>query len=289
MLVFDPIQLKSFGHEYFETDTFSVRYVLTKKLIFKSIYIPYGPVIKTEKGLQDFIDFLWEGKLNKIKIDLPKIYSSEIQNIFITNLKQVGFKPSEYIQDGETLVLNKGNWDLKSRYQRYVRSSSKDFSTTIYDNITDDTLNENTSNPILKDLYKIYYDNGHELGYNIKPYEIFKDTFCNSITIVANFNETKEISGFLMGYKYNSKVIDNITSNDLLLLFTALTETGKQHKVGYLIHQKLFEHAFNELNYDSIDFHGADRSKKRSYIEFKERFGGTFVSYPGSFEYKKYF
>ncbi|MEI6462284.1 MAG: hypothetical protein WCO33_01275 [bacterium] len=289
MLIFDPVQLKSFGHEFFETETFSVRYVLSKKLIFKSIYIPYGPIIKNEKGYTDFMDFLVKGKFVRIKIDLPKIYLKESKEKLEKLLIDFGFESSTYVQDKETLVLTPTNWNLSSKDQRYIRNAVKEYSVRIYTNLDPSVIHPVTKNPLTKDIYNVYAENGRLMHYNIKSYEAFLDCFKNSLTSVSYNNTTDDISGFVLGYPINSQNIDNLKVQELLILFTALSPIGKENRHGYLVHQKLFEYVFNELKYDSIDFHGADRSKGRSYVEFKERFGGSYLSYPGSFEYKKYF
>jgi lipid II:glycine glycyltransferase (peptidoglycan interpeptide bridge formation enzyme) len=93
-------------------------------------------------------------------------------------------------------------------------------------------------------------------------------------SLVSLCYKNNNLIGFVFGYVFN-KI--------LMIMFTAQSNEGRELRIGHAMHYDLFEKAFNEYNIDLIDFHGASRTKDRSYTSFKQEFSSNFVSLPGSF------
>jgi hypothetical protein len=279
-IIFDPFQFKEFGGQMFEGENFSVRYYASRKVFIKSIYIPFGPVIKNIEGVKEFTKFLQSFKFTKMKIDLPLIFHSTYKTLLVSELKKLEFNTTKYLLDEETLIVTKETFSLNDRNMRYVRSGLKNYNVEIKTKLD--------SNEVEK-LYGIYTSNAKTLNYEPKSFEAFSKISENSISAIAINKETDDFEGFLMGYK-NVFLTDtdnefHIPSNAtiLQLIFTGLTENGRNSKLGFALHNELFNKCFNELGLNAIDFHGASRNQNRSYTNFKMMFGGTFVSLPGSY------
>ena len=53
--LFDPVQEKEYGASFFQGADFYYRFIQSKKLFFKNIYIPFGPVCKNKQGFKNFL------------------------------------------------------------------------------------------------------------------------------------------------------------------------------------------------------------------------------------------
>jgi hypothetical protein len=275
--LFDVVQFKEYGGEIFENSYF-YRFIESKKLFFKSRYLPYGPVCKTKEDFDKFISDISNFKTTKIKIDLPLILDQKIREYIVSKLKDLKFKPSNYLQDDETFFVLPETFHLKSKYMRYVRKALEDYEIEVKDNITSEELNS---------IYAIYLVSAQRIGFKPKSIEVFKKLSENAVFSLALHKETKQVEGYVLGYKSNfysnGFLNSNTTSKVLQIIFTGTTLEGRNSQLGYPMHYEMFKKAFEEYKFDYIDFHGASRSQGKSYTEFKESFGGEYVKLPGSF------
>jgi len=325
--LYDPIQLKEFGYEFFEesdsensdckdsgyndgdridsdcndsdrngsdggddkkVDTeriagFSYRYQKSKALagLINRVYIPLGPIAPTKESFVRFTNHLDSLKRTKVIIDLPVIYDSAIRSEVRETLVKKGFKERKYIQDDETLVLNRENYKVRSHHMNKVRYGERFF---------DIEVKKELSEVELKRVYEIYLISSKRINFIPKSIEVFKVLMKNSLSSVAISKETKQIEGFVFCC-YQDFFTGGLTSltqkdisNILLVMFTASSDYGREKKVGYVMHKVLFDRAFDDEKTDLIDFHGASRSQGKIYVDFKESFGGEFISSGGSFE-----
>ena len=265
--IFDVTQLKEYGRKYFEGEGYSFRYTKYKRLIFNVIYIPFGPIVKDLESFKRFLNYLDSLILTKVIIELPRIENENIVLKVKTMLSEHRYKNTSNIQDGETLVIDKSNYMLSSKDQRYIRNAEKAYDCDVILSPSED---------LIKSIYPIYEQMGINRKFNIKPIEAFLASPNKVISICKN-RLNSSIDNFLLGsiFTRNSKKI-------FYSLFTAQTKEGFDNKLGYMSHKYMFDKLLNENIVDEIDFHGADRSK-RTYVEFKSRFGGKFIQYPGSY------
>ena len=267
-LIFDISQLKEYGKSFMEGVGYTARYVRYKRLfLFNILYFPYAPITKDIVSFENFLKDLDKHILTKIIIELPKIDKKEDIILITSKLTEYGYKPSKYTQDSETLVLNKSNYNLSQKDQRYIRNALKEYECEVIMNPNDQ---------IIESVYKIYHKMGVEREFNIKPINSFF-ALPNKVISIVKKKGTNEIHGFLLGSIINRNNVPTFYS-----LFTALTHEGFDHKLGYMTHKYLFDYLFDNNLITQVDFHGADR-KKRTYVEFKSRFGGSFIPYGGSY------
>lgn len=276
--LFDPLQFKEYGGMFFEHKNFSYRYQQSKKLFYEAQYVPFGPVVKDLEGMKDFLQYISLKHFFKVKIDLPLLLNSEVKNAVLALFKKFNFQESEYVQDEETILVSKENFNLNSRNERYVRQGMREFSIEIVQKISETDL---------KKCYEVYSIAAHDIGFAPKNFQSFVRINESSLSSIARDKVSNEICGFLLGFK-SSLIGEKRRVNVLKLIYTGINEKGKQGKLGFALHKKLFCEALENYSIDLIDFQGASRSKKRSYVGFKMNFGGEFVQLPGSFEKKRY-
>ncbi len=282
MYLFDPVQLKQFGKEYLEGDGFSYRYQKKRRFggILRNIYIPFGPILEDKKSLKDFFDNLSGKYLCKIVVDLPGIYNDKeigyLKDRFLVN----GFNERKYIQDKETILVTKEDYDPKSRAAQYCRKGNRQFRIEVKKSLDKEEMSQ---------IFEIYNGLADRIGFEPKKKSALKVVIDNGLTSLAFNKETGDIEGFLTGYLMSTELrlekfsLDKVDGKVLKLIFTGLTDFGYKKHVGYVLHSELFERAY-ENGVDVVDFHGADRSKGRKYVHFKKKWGGDFFQYPGSFE-----
>jgi hypothetical protein len=273
-ILFSPFQIQEMGGKYYQGKEYSFRAQITKRYgIFKNIYIPYGPICKSMMGFEEFLKAINKQRLSKIQIDLPLILDPKIKEDVIRKLKQNGFSQTNYIQDEETILISKEDIPLCKHIQTNSRRALKNYKVVIKSSINDNELNQ---------IYNLYVGLSKNIGFEPKSIEAFKAMSGESI-FALGLNSIGEICGFILGYKSNlTKGTE--TCKVLQIIFTAVDDESRKQRLGYALHKILFEEAFENFGINYIDFHGASRSKGRKYTEFKEYFGGKFVSHAGSFE-----
>jgi hypothetical protein len=272
--IFDAYQLSGYGGLVEEGEGLSYRYYTSKKLFWTNMYIPYGPVCSDASGFKNFVNKLSNRRLTKIHIDLPVIFNPELEKECVGLLRAAGYKTSEYILDNETLLVTQESYSLNSRNMRYVRRGMKSFDVRVVERFTDDELQQ---------VDMLLALASRQLGYKQKPFAAVEEVVKNGLSSVAYSHETGKIEGVLIGYTATLDLGPDKPTNILQLMFTALSDAGRNEKLGFALHHELFNFAFDKAGYDIIDFHGASRTQGRSYVEFKKMFGGTFKANAGSF------
>ena len=279
---FDPVQFEEYGHYLFKGDDFYYRYQKTKKFFWKNIYIPFGPVCKTEKGFDNFLEHINKTRFAKVTIDLPMIYNKNITENIIGKLEKAKFKRIPYFwQDEETLLLFKDKFRFDSKRMNSVNHGYKSVNVVIKDKLTEKEID---------DIYQIYLTSGKRIGYKPKAKSVFLRLADNCLVSLAMGKTTNEIEGYTFGFFMNYGKTDfskKETNKILLNMFTGVSDKGREHKIGHALHYPLFKEAFEKYGADFVDLRGASRTKNRSYIHFKHDFSDDFYNLPGSFQ-KKY-
>ncbi len=275
--LFDPTQFKELGYNFFEGTDFSFRYQKSRKIFFNSIYIPLGPNCLNEDGFDNFLEHIKSQRFTKVKIDLPAIYDPKIKNQVVAKLKTAGFKPTNYLQDEETILVTPPDLNLPQSEMCQVRAGLKKADIVIKDSLSPKELDQ---------IYEIYLVATNRLGVIPKAKAVFKRISESCLSVIAYDKQTKQPEGFLLNYLTEAN-LKSITKNNnkklLLLMYTGLTDKGRELKLGRAIYYELFREAFEKYNVAVCDFHGASRSKGRSYMSFKLSFSERFLSLPGSF------
>jgi hypothetical protein len=281
--LYDPTQLPEFGYAFFEGDGFTYRYQSSKKLFFKSLYIPLGPIAPTEKGFDNFLKHIQSLRFTKVKIDLPMIYNSKKAKQVTDKIKAAGFSAGTYVQDEETLVVTKEDMNLKHSEMNQIRNGLKKADIIVKNSLSDQELDE---------LYAIYLIAAKRLQITPKNKSVFQLLSADGLTALAYDKDTGKLEGFLLN-SYMQTDLSEITKKGdtslLLLMFTGLTDKGRELQLGRAIYYELFRYVFENTDVNVIDFHGASRSKGRSYMGFKTSFSKRFLSLPGSFTHIRFF
>ena len=274
--LFDPVQFKEFGYDFYQGEGFSYRYQFSKKLFWKNIYIPFGPNCITKQGFLSFLLHINKLKFTKIMIDLPMIYCKERKREVISMLEENGFKKTSYIhQDEETIIFNKNDFKINSKLRNKIRHGLEKCKIITKNNLTDREM---------QDLYNIYLESGKRIGFESKKIDVFKKMSENCLVSLAYYNNT--MVGFVFGYLFDVCAVDfckKDIAKIMLVIFTAQNELGRKNRIGHAIHYDLFEKAFQHYNVEMVDFHGASRAKNRTYVSFKQEFCLNFYLLPGSF------
>jgi hypothetical protein len=281
--LYDPSQLSEFGYNFYKGEGFTYRYQESKKLFFKSIYIPLGPNAETQRDFDNFLTHIQSLRFTKVKIDLPMIYNSKKAAEVVKKVKAAGFKSDTYIQDEETLVVTKDDMNLKHSEMNQIRNGLKKADIIIKKTISDEELDQ---------LYKIYLIAAERLQIVPKDKFVFKLLSTDGLTALAYDKETSKLEGFLLNCFTQTDLSEITKKGDtslLLLMFTGLTDRGRDLQLGRAIYYELFRYAFEKTDVNVIDFHGASRSKGRSYMGFKTSFSKRFLSLPGSFVRTRFF
>lgn len=278
-LTFDPIQIKSFGGEYVISKNYEYRYFNYKKFkIFDSIYIPNGPILFQKNDIDIFFEDLNKYKFSKIKIDLPLLLADGLKEYLHLKFKKLNFKKSEYIQDCETILINKNNEKIDNKEVRYYEKKALNkYTFEVLENISQDQINE---------IFAIYVQSAKYQNYTPKSKEVFLNMQSNSIVGIAK-NNNGGIDGFVWGYKYFLKKNVNLDNEYFSIVDTVFIGTNldaRNSYAGYGLHKKFFEYLLYKKNIDYINFEGASRNQNRKYLSFKKSFGGEFYPLGGSYE-----
>ncbi len=275
--IFDPVQFKEFGYNFYQGDDFYYRYQSTRKLLSESIYIPFGPNCATRQGFLNFIKHIGKRRFTKVTIDLPMIYCKRREKDIVDILLKNGYRKNPYIhQDEETIIFKKEEFIVRSKLMNKVRYGERR---------SDVVVKHNLNEAELKEIYKIYLFASRRIGFKPKKIAVFEKLSESCIAVLA-FSKEGGMQGFVIGYLFNAYACDfynKDASKILSVVFTAESEGGRKNKIGHMMHYHLFKEAFEGYGVDIIDFHGASRTKNRTYISFKSEFSKNFYSLPGSF------
>lgn len=278
-LVFDPIQYREFGLDFYEGNGFSFRYQTKRSKFFRIVYLPFGPISKDLDSFESCMGELNSFKFSKIKIDLPLILNDQISDNLKKILSKNKYAESKYIQDEETILLTKTNVNLNSKDLRYYnRKGDAKYNVVIKDILEKDEINK---------IYEIYLQSSKRIGYIPKSIDVFTKIAEDCIVSLAYSKESGNLESFVFGYlsEIDARTYLNKESSTLLrILFVGSTEEARKDFIGYLAYTRLIEASFEKYNLDLIDLYGASRTKGRAYTKFKESFGGERVNLPGSFE-----
>lgn len=276
--LFDPIQYKEFGDNFYQGEGFSYRYQQSKNpLKLKKIYIPFGPIADDEAGFDAFLEHIQSKKFTKTTIDLPMIYNKQQAQRVSQKLIKHGFVQKSYVlQDEETLLVLKQDFTPSSSKMKKIRYGQKrsQIRTT-----------EQPTTALLNSIYEIYKESLSRIGARPKPFAVFGLLAESCILTTSHNSETDEVEGFLFSYHMPANLNEFGGSTDgrvLLTFFTGLSDQGRINKAGHAMHYEQFMYAFDN-GIEVIDFHGASRTKQRSYVTFKSEFSDHFVALPGSF------
>jgi hypothetical protein len=273
-----PAQDENYGgNKFYWGDGFSCRYILTKKGPFNNIYIPYGPNFRNLEGLKNFLRWVDQFKLSKVKIDLYRIYIDQAEALSL--IKQAGFKSSKYVQDYQTSIVTNSGFQPNSRAKRYVKSALKHHTAL--------NLIKTKDADVINQCYQIYEKSCELKGYQLKrTRDYFYQLASEGVLTIVKDNETDEINCFLLSTirsvgdaKLNHKV--------LFLVFTAMTEKGRNLHLGFLATAHQFEEVFNNQLADQADFMGFSQEKGKHSI-FKTKFGNEIIDLSGSFQRFKF-
>ncbi len=276
--LFDPIQFKEFGDNFFEGKDFYFRYQSSKKIFFENIYIPFGPNCFKKEGFLNFTNHINALRFKKITIDLPMIYCREIKEDVLKAFKKNNFKEKPYFyQDEETILIKKENFRPKIKLMNEVKHGYKAVDVIVKNQLTEDES---------KAIYEIYLVSSKRIGFKPKQIDVFKKLSENCLVSLAYSKKDYKIQGFVFGYLFNTcakDFYDKDTSKILLVMFAAETDLARENKIGHAMYYKLIKTSFEEHDVDIIDLHGASRTKNRNYTVFKQKFSKNFYPLPGSF------
>ena len=272
--LFDPLQFKEFGYLFHSTKNFSVKYQLSKiKFGFKYLYIPFGPITETREGFIEFLKWIDSFKFTKVKLDLPLILDSSIKKEVLEMITKKGFREAQYFLDEETVIVTEADYKLSSNANRNIKKSSENYNINFFNSPLGETE--------LKNIYQVYFENSKNKGFPAERFEAFKKINENSVSIIA-FNKNSKVDGFVLGYR-TKVLVENIVQDYLYIVFSAFTSDGRKDRLGYVLRDRFCKECF-AMGIKMVDFHGASRTKNRSYTEFKSEFGGKFMSLAGSYE-----
>jgi hypothetical protein len=275
----DAYQLKEFGtgHVYVDNGDFEARILKHSRLLLKNFYVPMGPVCHNLEEFDSFLDYMDSQKLTKVKVDVPLVFDEKVSKEIAQKFIKRGYKTGEFLQDEETLVVNKDTLTITKHIRKNVKKGLQ-----VYDVFVKDSLTEEE----IQGIYNVYCISAQRIGFEAKPIETVRAIARNTISVIGRHKETNSIDGFILGFRkkmfkdfYGGEVIDV-----LHFIFSGVTDAAKKAELGYVLNHDIFLKSFEEFGIDYVDFHGASRSKGRTYTSFKQGFGGEFIVYPGSFE-----
>lgn len=276
-----PIQDQGFGQsKFYSGNGFSCRYTEKKRYMLRQIYIIYGPNIKNIDGFNSFLSWLDGFKFTLIKIDLYKILFEVAESKIIDLLKSRGFKKSNYRQEDKTVLIYKDDYSPNSRALKYVRSVERKYDIEIF---SKDNIDQNS----LQTCFDIYKSSCEQKEYAIKrSLAYFKDIIFNQsgYLAVAKDKESKKIEGFILSdvrmISYKSKKLKL-----MYLIFTAMTEKGRENHVGFGFTHRMIEFGFNQEQVNLVDFLGFGGS----HGIFKTKFSSNDVVLSGSYQKIQFF
>jgi len=276
--IFDPTQFKEFGYEFFSQGDFYYRYQLSKKFFLKNIYIPYGPNCKTKASFENFLEHINSFRFTTITIDLPMVYDNHAVKDITQQLVNHGFTKVPYLhQDEETIIILKNNFKSNSKRMNKVRHGYKFTNIVVKNELNSEEIDQ---------IYEIYLLSATRIGFSPKSKDVFRKLSESCLVSIAYNKLNNKPEGYVFGYimETNQTITTDSKVKVLLIMFTSLTDDARKHRLGYALHYDLFNTAFKIYHIDMIDFHGASRKKSRSYVAFKQDWGGKFYSLPGCFK-----
>ena len=280
----DPLQLKEYGKSFFEGDEFSYRYQFSKRLFWQSIYIPWGPVCKSRQGFDNFLNHISNIKFSHVIVELPVIYSSETEKDVANGLISNGFEKLSYtLQSNETLLAFKDSFHLSSAKMNKVRAGKKHVDVEVKSQLTEDEVDE------IYDVYKIAIA---RLDSKLVDRSVFSALSKNCLVAFARNKETKKLEGYTLGYFTDigpSNYSDKPYNRAMVVVYTGLTDEGRDHRLGHCMHYDLFTTAFDLYDTDIINFHGASRTKNHTFLPFKLDFTDHFHELPGCYNKRRWF
>jgi hypothetical protein len=276
-----PIQDQGFGQsKFYHGDGFSCRYIEKKKYMFRQIYIVYGPNIKDMDGFNNFLSWLDSFRFTLIKIDLYKIFFDIAEGKIIDLLTSRGFKKDNYWQEDKTLLIYKDDYSPNSRSLKYVRSVERKYDIEILSK-------DNVDQDLLQDCFDIHNSSCIQKGYSLKSsLAYFNHIIFNQsgYLAVAKDKESGQIEGFILSdvrtISYKSKHLKL-----MYLIFTAMTQKGREDHVGFGFTHRMIEFAFNKEQVNFIDFLGLGGS----HGIFKTKFSSNDVVLSGSYQKIQFF
>jgi hypothetical protein len=271
---FDPIQFKEFGYSYAYSKGYAYRYQSGGRFLIKSLYIPQGPNSEDTNSFSQFLDELDKKKFTKIIIDLPLILDKNISTEVEKKLLERKYSKREYIQDEETILIQKSNFACEKKVRWYIRKAQEASNTIVKSNLTVQDI---------QDVYRVYLEAAARIHYEPKSLSTFQKLAENCLVALSYNKEDNQLEGFAYGY-ITTLPVGNETKTILQTIFAGTTNKGMQLNCGYSTYYTLIDTCLNEKNIDYFDFHGASRTKNRDYTTFKTKFGGEFVKLAGSFE-----
>lgn len=282
--LFDPLQLKEYGRSFFQGEGFSYRYQLSKKMFWKSVYIPWGPVCDSANGFKNFLAHIDAQKFTHTTIELPIIYDLKMANKIVDDLIANGFKKLNFtMQSDETLLIIKDRFHLPSAKMNKVRAGKR-YADVEVKNVLDESE--------VDEIYSVYLIAISRL--NAKP--VSKDVFIrlskNCLVSLAKNKETKKLEGYAFGYLTDfgpSDYTNKMNNKIMTVVYTGLTDEGRDRRLGHYLHYELFNVGFESFDIDIINFHGASRTKNHSFLPFKLDFTDQFHKLPGCYDKKRWF
>lgn len=285
MYIFSPMQFEEFGGEFFNADAYAYRYILHERLfgLWKSIFIPFGPIIKNESGLKKFFEHIETSQYKKVTISLPLILDESVQKKLASLLQKYRYTREKYqILEDETLITFKDEYkpDSKTRYK--IRKCLKTARVELYKNIKDSKL---------KQAYGIYEKFIKSIGKKPYKYALFEKMKDSGYLGLAYEKKSDDLLGFIYGFKFEMPVRGFLKNkkkaNISQIWFSGVNDKGRDHLAGYALRDKLIKTAFSD-GCDLVDSVGASRKWDESYLPFKKEFAHKFVALPGRFVKNKF-
>jgi len=270
-IIFSPIQFKEHGGTFYNGKDFDVRCQVSKKLFFQRNYIPFGPNCYSQDGFENFLKFVLSKKLTKIIIDLPYIFDETMKEYIRDSFLKNGFKKRAYIQDKETILIHPNDFKLDKKDRYYVRYGTRSCEFTVKKAFEDREIQK---------IYDVYKESAIRINYKPRSISVFDRLSKQMLCSIAYNKVSKKIEGFVLGYLETIYPKQKV----LYIVFAGTTKFGREAKVGYSLYFELLTKAFEENHVDVVEMLGASRTQNRAYTVFKDKFGGQFVQYPGSFE-----
>ncbi len=275
-LLFSPIQLEAYGGNYVQGEGFSYRYQISRRLggLWKSIFIPLGPNILNEEGIEEFIKDL--SKFNKVAIELPLILDKTVVKKVRNSLEKAGFKKEDYlIHEDETLITTQDLYELDKDTRYEVRYGQKR---------ADFEVKYDPKSEYVENAYIVYTEAAARIGYTPKSRGAFNALSRSSLVSLA-MNDDEPV-GFVLGYIVEAPIkglIKKSKGKVLHIVLAGTTKKGRELNVGANLYDSLIRLAFNRYEVDVIDMFGASRKRNPSYLTFKKKFAQKFVSLPGRY------
>lgn len=282
MKLFNPVQFKEFGGNFFEGSSFSVRFAERKFFRFyNSIFIPLGPIVDNENGFSNFLNWCKEKKRTKIFMELPPVYVENEKEKIIKKIIKFGFKSVSYkFHDEETLLIFKEKYQPKRETRYKIRYCQRSAKIVIIDDPEDKRIN---------DAYIVYKRSAERINYSPKPVSVFRKILENGILAICYNDEDMRPIGFALGYIQSMPVEivkEGVNLSEQKIMFIVLSGSdhiGRKLRVGYGLWDAIIRYSFENLGVNIVDVCGAGRKMYYPYLEFKMEFSNYFFPCIGAF------